>query len=259
MIQFGRKRQPVYQVLVPWIAILITMFVISDVAKRGRLPREWTTVIGEVVVFSLVFGLNRYWLKIKISLKSDLSMWMQVKTNAFPVIWMGLLLQGLIVGFPRGKSGSEIAMLILIALLVAIFEEYLFRGVLLNGFLERLRWRPETNLLWAVIFSSLLFASSHLINLTHQSLNMTIAQVMMAFGLGLMQSATYLRTRSLLWPIALHFVYDAQGLLRTGLMQTALNNIPAWSGVVSLVVYGIVAAVLLRPTKRAEVLAHFRL
>lgn len=259
MIQFGRKRQPVYQVLVPWIAILVAMFVISDVAKWGQLSREWTAVIEEIIGFSLVFGLNRYWLKISISLKSDLSMWMQLKTNAFPVIWMGFLLIGLAVGFPRHKSGGEIAMLVLIALLVAIFEEYLFRGVLLNGFLQRLRWRPETNLLWAVIFSSLLFASSHLINLTHQSLNLTIAQVAMAFGLGLMQSATYLRTRSLLWPIALHFIYDAQGLLQTGLMQTALNNVPAWSGLFSLVIYGTVAVVLLRPTKRAEVLAHFRM
>jgi len=109
----------------------------------------------------------------------------------------------------------------------------------------------------AVLLSSTLFAVSHLINLSHQSVSLTISQVLMAFGFGLLQSATYLRSGSLIWPILLHFTFDTQVLARSGLISK--GNIPAWSGLIPLVIYGTVALILLRRSKRAEVVERFRI
>lgn len=257
MIQFGRKRQPVYQVLVPWVAIVLAMVVLSYVFQWLHASDISESIIEEVVVFALVYFLNRYWLKIEIYMKSDLSLRRQIKVNTFPLIWIILLLLALVFDFPKGKSLGEIVSIIVVALLVGIFEEYLFRGILLNGFLQRLHWRRETNLFWAIVFSSLIFSGSHLMNLSHQSLTLTIMQVIMTFGFGLMQSATYLRTRSLVWPIMFHFMVDMQAMLRTSLMQTHVY-IPIWVGVVLMVMYGTVALILLRPSKRADVLTYFR-
>jgi len=78
----------------------------------------------------------------------------------------------------------------------------------------------------------------------------------MAFGFGLLTSAMYLRTGSLLWTIAWHFLEDAQVLVNTGLLQQGVN-LPAWAGIGPLVVYGGIAWFMLRRSKLADIRARF--
>lgn len=82
--------------------------------------------------------------------------------------------------------------LIVMAVLPAVVEELLFRGVILQGLM---RFGPIT----AVIVSAMLFSLFHL------SLSQTVYQ----FILGIIFAVLYLRTRNLTYPILLHFFNNA--------------------------------------------------
>lgn len=80
-----------------------------------------------------------------------------------------------------------------IVIMAPIFEEYLFRGVLLQ------RWSQKWNVRRAIIVSSLIFAVLH-------------TDIIGAFLYGVVMSLLYLKTQSLLVPILCHI----------------LNNLIAW-------------------------------
>ncbi|WP_203642070.1 CPBP family intramembrane glutamic endopeptidase [Levilactobacillus andaensis] len=255
-MDFNRgKQQPVYYLVVAWIVVLAVMNGVGTLFERLRFSITVSALLEEVTVLLVVWLLNHYWLKVRIQLRTDLSFGAQLRVNAFSLFLVVFLLAFLEAQLAHGKSVKHVLVMAVVALLVAIFEESLFRGVLLVGFLQRI---GRGNSVWlAVLLSSTLFAASHLINLSHQSVSITISQVLMAFGFGLLQSATYLRSGSLIWPILLHFMFDTQVLARSGLISK--GNIPAWSGLIPLVIYGVVALILLRRSKRAEVVERFRI
>lgn len=248
----GRK-QPAYQLILTWVLVIVVMNVVGYLLKKASLSTMVTSFLEEIVVLTIVCLANRFWLRVPIHLKSELSFWQQVKTNGGPVFFM--VVNGSLLITAKHFTGHS-ALLVLLALLIAIFEELLFRGVLLGGFLRRFANNVRWGVWLAAISSSLLFAASHLINLSHQSLTMTVGQVLMAFGFGLLTSAMYLRTGSLLWTIAWHFLEDAQVLVNTGLLQQGVN-LPAWAGIGPLVVYGGIAWFMLRRSKLADIRARF--
>ena len=89
-------------------------------------------------------------------------------------------------------------------ILVGIFEETLFRGVLFHGFAAR-HGVPV-----AVAVSSVLFGAFHLVNLAAgQALALTLFQCLNATALGLVFCAVLLQTNSL-WPaIGLHAIWNS--------------------------------------------------
>lgn len=86
---------------------------------------------------------------------------------------------------------------------VGIFEEVLFRGIVLHG-LER-----RMNIVWALLISSFLFGSMHYVNwIGGQSLSATHAQVLHAGLSGILYGAITLRCRSV-WPaVLMHALWD---------------------------------------------------
>jgi len=254
-VDFSRgKQQPAYYLVVAWLVVLAVMNGAGMLFEKFGLSINVSVLLEEITVLLVLWLLNHYWLKVRIQLRTNQSFGAQVRVNGFSLFLVVFFLSILETQLAHGKSVNHVAVMTAMALLVAIFEESLFRGVILVGFLQRV---GRGNAVWlAVLLSSALFAASHLINLSHQSVSMTIAQVLMTFGLGLLQSATYLRSGSLIWPILFHFVLDTQALVRGGLMPK--GKIPAWSGLIPLVIYGTVALILLRQSKRAEVVARFK-
>ncbi|WP_143462621.1 CPBP family intramembrane glutamic endopeptidase [Levilactobacillus enshiensis] len=247
------KWQPVCELVVAWIVLLAVMSV-GILFEKLKLTVTTSALLEEITVLLVLWGLNHYWLKVHLQWRTDQSFGTQVRVNAFSLVLVVLFLASLEMQLAHGKGVKHVVVMALVALLVAVFEETFFRGVLLVGFLQRI---GRGDAVWlAVLLSSTLFAASHLINLLHQPVSLTIAQVLMAFGFGLLQSATYLRSGSLIWPILLHFVLDTQALTRDGLM--ANTHVPAWSGFMPLVVYGIVALILLRRSKRTEIVTRFK-
>lgn len=247
------KKTPGYQLIVTWGLVLLVMNGLGVGLRKMPISTLATTFIEEFVVLALICLLNRFWLHVPIRLHSDLSVGQQLKINSFPVIF--IVIDVLLLVTHRPWTGHAV-LLILLALMVAIFEESLFRGILVGGLIRRFAGYRRWGIWLAVLCGSLLFGGSHLINLAHQSLTMTIGQVLMALGFGLLASAMYLRTGSLVWPILFHFLDDAQALVRTGLLQHGVD-LPGWVGFGPLVVYGGIAWFLLRRSKMAEIRQRF--
>ncbi|WP_371224578.1 CPBP family intramembrane glutamic endopeptidase [Roseovarius sp. 2305UL8-3] len=164
-----------------------------------------------------------------------------------PVLFMGALFslevfgtieQSVTVSFPA----SFIVSLLALTLLVGIFEETLFRGVVLFGF--EVTWGP----LAAIAASSILFGAMHYVNwIGGQDFDETTTQVVSAGLSGILYGALALRTRSI-WPGAfLHCVWDSMVTLNARISamrpQAAADNAvsldsdPATEGIAFVVQY----------------------
>jgi membrane protease YdiL (CAAX protease family) len=83
----------------------------------------------------------------------------------------------------------------------SIFEEAVFRGIVLTVFLGKCSERK------AIIFSALGFGLMHLLNLASgRELVWVMGQVVWAFILGLFYGYVFVRTRSLLPPMIVHYL-----------------------------------------------------
>ncbi len=107
----------------------------------------------------------------------------------------------------------EIAEILIIgaeALFIGILEEFLFRGLILNVFLLRVKERNYRELMRAVMGSSLIFGAVHLLNLvTYPNLvKATLVQVEYAVFIGMIFAIVYIRSNNIWVVIFLHFIYD---------------------------------------------------
>jgi len=97
----------------------------------------------------------------------------------------------------------------------SIFEEVAFRGIVLTIFLGKYSERKS------IIFSSLGFGLMHLLNLTNgRELAWVMRQVVWAFILGLFYGYVFVRTRSLLPPMIVHYLGNVFISSLTGYMQS---------------------------------------
>jgi len=97
----------------------------------------------------------------------------------------------------------------------SIFEEAVFRGIVLTVFLNRYSERK------AIIFSALGFGLMHLLNLASgRELVWVMGQVVWAFILGLFYGYMFVRTRSLLPLMIVHYLGNVFISSLTGYMQS---------------------------------------
>jgi membrane protease YdiL (CAAX protease family) len=97
----------------------------------------------------------------------------------------------------------------------SIFEEAVFRGIVLTVFMDKYSERK------AIIFSALGFGLMHLLNLASgRELVWVLGQVVWAFILGLFYGYIFVRTRSLLPPMIVHYLGNAFIGSLTGYMQS---------------------------------------
>jgi membrane protease YdiL (CAAX protease family) len=97
----------------------------------------------------------------------------------------------------------------------SIFEEVVFRGIVLTVFLSKYSERKS------IIFSSLGFGFIHLLNLTNgQELVWVMGQVVWAFIIGLFYGYVFVNTRSLLPPMIVHYLGNVFISTLVGYIQT---------------------------------------
>lgn len=110
--------------------------------------------------------------------------------------------------FPLFKlQFSKILFAALSALISAVFEEFIFRGILFNAFLL-LFCEEKYDILCTSIVCSILFSLIHMNNLTSQSFISTVGQMIFTLAFGLILSCLRLWSNRLAWCIALHFLQD---------------------------------------------------
>lgn len=110
----------------------------------------------------------------------------------------------------------------IIALSAGIFEEFLVRLLMFDGFAQLLK-NQKYNLLQASIYSAVVFGLLHLSNLTFQSFNSTCQQIFYAIAIGLVLSFIRLRTNGILFCVLIHSLIDFQPNINSA------NSTTPWS------------------------------
>lgn len=190
-------------------------------------------LITDPLLWLLFWFLNRQHWQLKINHDLKISLGEMLKVNSLPLILGTLFIFA--ISATAKFSMNKLIYTFILALVVAIFEEYLFRGILLNSLLA-VSQQKYTDYFKAVLFVSLLFGMTHVVNLAEQTLTATLLQMLNAFVLGILLAALYLRTGKLGWPIFYHFMLDFTGILFNGIVtQTpTAASLPASLGMMLL-------------------------
>jgi membrane protease YdiL (CAAX protease family) len=110
----------------------------------------------------------------------------------------------------------------------SIFEEVAFRGIVLTVFLRKYSERQS------IIFSSIGFGLMHALNLLNGAdLVWTLGQVVWAFLIGLFYGYVFVRTRSLLPPMIVHYLGNV-------FIDSLVGYIQARASIEIQVVYGVI-------------------
>ncbi len=178
----------------------------SEDALENRLLQSLIyRILGSLVfVFVLLYLSYRLWHKPHLGDLVVLLPALAVVVNNLPIL-------GLFSGAVWVERTDLIWLFVLDSLLIGVFEELAFRGVLLPVLLERRRSNTRQIMLTTVI-SSALFGLIHLANLAEGAgIGATVLQVGYSFLIGGMCGIVLLKTGNLLWCILLHGIYDFCG------------------------------------------------
>ncbi|CAI2658091.1 hypothetical protein AKUH3B202X_13200 [Apilactobacillus kunkeei] len=99
----------------------------------------------------------------------------------------------------------------------------------------------------SLTISSLLFGGFHYVNLSMQSFNGTTYQVINAAAFGMILGALYIKSGTLLVPMALHFISDFLFAIIGGLPKSNYTPVQnsEWIGlVVSVLIYLVIALII---------------
>ena len=146
-------------------------------------------------------------------------------------------------------------------ILVGVAEEFLFRGVIAETLLEH--FGTSRGGIWkACLLSGLLFGCAHLTNLLSSAPLGVLMQCIFAASLGVLYAAIYFRTGNLWVTVFLHGGMDIISMLVGGLYGTesVAESVSSYdaSMLLSVLVYLIPAAILLRKKKIGEVKLYFQ-
>ncbi|KRL53759.1 CPBP family intramembrane glutamic endopeptidase [Furfurilactobacillus rossiae] len=227
-----------FKVLVPWVVVIIVALLFGWIQRSTGSTISFI-VIFEVVMFTSVWLLNHFWLHVPIFLRPTERSW-----RLLPINWTSLvvLLLAIAVVF-GGKGNFWLSCVVLV--FVGITEEFAFRGVILP---LASKLGSVQNQLWVgILVSSALFGVAHGVNLLHQALLITGFQMLSAFSIGILLSALYLRTGSLVFPILLHGLNDFLSSYGSGGLQSPQVSL---TGVGLALVYLLTGLFLLRKSKR---------
>lgn len=188
------------------VAVLLGHELASFVLKGFGLKTLTVLAIGEVISLALLALLmGSRWRQIMLISPKYLGIGISM---LWPVAF--ILLINVMVGIQTDASIGHRLLAVVVAILVAIFEEGLFRGVIFKT-LQETNWPSQ---LWGqMAVSALIFGGLHFLNLLQgSSWQGTLMQVIYAFALGMLFAAVAYRTQSLLPTILCHWLIDAAGL-----------------------------------------------
>lgn len=140
--------------------------------------------------------------------------------------------------------------------LIGWTEEIVFRGVILNMFLDSFS-KTKRGILGAILLNGLLFGALHMSNVfSGVKLESVIVQSITAGLLGVILAAVYARTRSIWFVIIAHAMVDFAGLMASGIFGNGtevdgINEI-SWKNLVSVPILIIPIFILLRKSKLEE-------
>lgn len=180
------------------ITMLVTLVILVIIYQNlipfiiEKLPL-WPAVILTLIVSVLVACVARYFAKTFKVTKKFIKLGKITLTLFLLYVILTLLLETSSKLNIFKLKEWEILQILTYAAMGGIIEEALFRGLLLNVFIE-LFSNNKYVFIWASLCECLCFSLYHFLNLGHQSLESTIGQVISVFSMGLIW--TYLRFAS---------------------------------------------------------------
>lgn len=162
-----------------------------------------------VFLFVLLYLRYRIWRKPQ---WSGLAVWLP----ALAVVVNNLPILALLSGSARVDRSDLVWLFALDSLMIGLFEELAFRGVLFPVLLES-RCQTQRGIRLTAVVSSAVFGLIHLVNLLEGAgFAPTVLQVGYSFLIGGMCTVVLLKTGNLIFCILLHAIYDfCGGLLPT--------------------------------------------
>ena len=125
-----------------------------------------------------------------------------------PLVFISM---GLFGGWGVYKTASVnlLSLFLISNLLVALVEEFVFRGLVLPLILK-VRSKKRRLLLMSVFLTALIFGVLHYLNLFREPNNFSgiTSQVIFALCIGIYLGGLMLRTRNILFPIVIHFLIN---------------------------------------------------
>lgn len=156
-----------------------------------------------------------------------------VCANNFPII-------GFITGNVALKENPQIFRYIVYCAAIGIAEEYVFRGFIMPLVGLKFKCKPHAPFI-TVLVTSAIFSLCHLFNIFSAGIPATLLQVGYTFLTGGLFCAAYLFTENLLFPIALHVIFDLGGLIFGTPFGIAFGNMWDTATIIITAVLGIIA------------------
>ena len=223
MNSFSSKHPVIFGIILIVAAFVVTG-VLTALTTAVGFSTEGGTVIGRIVVAAvliLLFHACFHWDK---SFSGIALAWPVLIVVAWNIVYH--LMEG--AGF---VAASAIPGAILAGLAPGLFEEVIFRGIIID------RLRASGKGVWySLIVSALLFALVHLTNIVGMSLANVLVQVAYSLVIGLFLSAVYLASDDIAAVILAHASIDISNQI--------FATSPNVSSAVMVVVFLIVLAVL---------------
>ena len=116
------------------------------------------------------------------------------------------------------KTNIEILLNIFKLISISFFEESLFRGLIANAFAKKhiLEKNEKYGILKSIVYTSLIFGITHIINIFTANVNISAAtvQILNAICIGGIFTTIYYRGGNILVPIIVHTLTNFYGLFR---------------------------------------------
>lgn len=196
------------------LSITIFVFIINYIVL-SILPKiiKYILVLDSNINNKFIIGINVRIIGIILTLilikKLKLKLNYKFKYNYLLISWMFILYIIFNIEFVaiNNKMYLNLLLMIVEALSIGFYEEFLFRGLVFNIFKEKFK---NNNIIIPILFTSILFGLIHFINLKNgYQFNLILYQVMYTTIIGFSLNSILVRTEyNIIWVSLLHGLYD---------------------------------------------------
>lgn len=241
--------------------------VVFYATKYGSNPAGENRNLGyvlQILVALIIWVIYLYLYKDHLKFKNCISKPLNVLLPTLPMIIFEVIV--IIDSCSQGVVWNKEAFLFSLCLGIesGVVEEIQFRGFAISHAMSIKNTKNQG--LFFLFYTAFIFGVFHFVNLFHGGDFLpTLGQVIMAFGFGLYSGALYLRTGSILPGVIVHGLFDFAGAYRpadevirksvstgnTTLASVLLRSVPF------IIIFGIMAVIMLRKSKWAQILSNF--
>lgn len=204
----------------------LALAALATVPSFPALPFYFDQALQRVLLSALVCGLMALLGGARALAPATTGLRSALRLGAYPVAVAAVLLAVELTGLLQLAAGStpgsawlalpadwavDLAGMAALCAFVGVFEEVLFRGVLLGGLLSRFGG-TRNGVVVAALVSSVVFGAVHVVSSAGATDALTLAQMLLktvqAGSIGLISAAVYVRTRNIWGVAALHALAD---------------------------------------------------